>query len=123
MARLAIVGSRRYPRLELVRQLVHRLKPSTVVVSGGCWGVDRAAVAAAASAGLASEEMPAEWQRFGRSAGFRRNAALVASVDGLIAFWDGRSQGTAHSIALARSRGIWLRVYGPDGRVVEQSVA
>lgn len=121
MSRLAIVGSRGYQHLQLVAAFVSGLRPSTVVVSGGARGVDRAAEQAARSLGRAVDVLPAEWQRHGRSAGYRRNEQLVASVDGLVAFWDGASRGTAHSIRLARQRGIWLRVYGPRGAILPES--
>lgn len=120
MKRLAIVGSRGFAPLELVAQFVTMLRPTTIVVSGGARGVDTAAIAAAAGRGLATEVICANWRAFGRSAGYRRNVQLVNAVHGLVAFWDLQSRGTAHSIALARQRGIWLRVYGPDGKVVPQ---
>lgn len=111
MARLAIVGSRGFANLAAVRQFVGRLRPSTVVVSGGARGVDQVAVEAAKARGLAVDIFPADWDRYGRSAGFKRNKELVDSVDGLVAFWDGQSRGTWHSVRLAQQRGIWLRVF------------
>lgn len=118
MARLAIVGSRGYPRPDLVQQLVAGLKPTTVVVSGGARGVDNWAEQAARKRGLSVDIFPADWQQFGKSAGYIRNRAIIDSVDGVVAFWDGQSRGTAHAIQLARKRGIWLRVYGIDGNKI-----
>jgi hypothetical protein len=116
MARLAIVGSRDFANLDLVRAFIARLRVTTTVVSGGAPGVDRAAEAAANARELGTDIFPAEWDVHGRSAGMRRNEQMIATVDGLVAFWDGRSRGTAHAISVARARGIWLRVYGADGR-------
>jgi hypothetical protein len=118
MKYLAIVGSRGYERLELVKALVARLRPSTVVVSGGARGVDRTAQATAFQRGLQVKVFPPDWQRFGKSAGFKRNEQIVKQADGMVAFWDGQSKGTAHSIQLARKKRIWLRVYGPDGQII-----
>ena len=115
MARLAIVGSRDFGDSGLVRRFVDRLRASTVVVSGGARGVDRVAVDAARLRDLGTEVFPADWDRFGRSAGIRRNADLVASVDGLVAFWDGSSPGTRDAIRRALDLGIWVRVYRVDG--------
>lgn len=50
--RVAIVGSRTHPDLEIVRTYVRSLAVGTVVISGGAEGVDRAAVEEATAAGL-----------------------------------------------------------------------
>jgi len=50
--------------------------------------------------------MPADWNRFGRSAGYRRNEEMAKIADMAILFWDGQSRGTAHMMPLLRTRGI-----------------
>lgn len=117
MRKLAIVGSRDYPSLDLVREFVRSLRPDTVVVSGGARGVDRVAVDEAQLLCREWEVFEADWSK-GRSAGFERNVRLVGEVDGLVAFWDGKSRGTKHSIDLARTKGIWFRIFGPDGEIM-----
>ena len=53
---------------------------------------------------------PADWDAYGKSAGYRRNAEMAnyAKEDNgvLIAFWDGKSKGTKHMIDIAKSSGI-----------------
>ncbi len=120
MRRLAIVGSRTYPRLADVDAFVLKLKPTTIVVSGGAAGVDRRAAEAARRRGLGVEEFFPDWDRYLNLAGLIRNEKMVDAVDGLAAFWDLQSSGTRHSIKLAKERGIWLLVYGPDGEIVER---
>lgn len=115
MKRLAIVGSRDFPNLPLVKQFVERLQRDTVVVSGGARGVDSVAVEAARQRGLATEVFEADWDRLGKRAGIDRNARMIDTVDGLVAFWDGKSRGTQHAIQCAKTRGIWVRVYVIDG--------
>lgn len=115
MKRLAIVGSRDFPKPELVKQFVERLQRDTVVVSGGARGVDSVAVEAARQRGLATEVFEADWDRLGKRAGIERNARMIDTVHGLVAFWDGKSRGTQHAIQCAKSRGLWLRVYVIDG--------
>lgn len=56
---------------------------------------------------------PAQWERYGKSAGFRRNEAMAHVADALIAVWDGSSPGTRHRIATARQRGLRLFVWQP----------
>ena len=42
----------------------------------------------------------------------RRNIEMVDIADEVIAFWDGYSYGTAHTIALAVKKGIPIRIIG-----------
>lgn len=55
-------------------------------------------------------EYPAEWKKYGKSAGYRRNEQMAANADALIAFWDGTSKGTGHMIDIAKSKGLPTRV-------------
>jgi hypothetical protein len=43
-------------------------------------------------------EFPANWTAYGKRAGFMRNQDMCDFGDGLLAFWDGKSKGTAHMI-------------------------
>lgn len=99
---VAIVGSREYPRMQAVRDFVEQLSIDTIVVSGGARGVDRTAAHAARARGLIVIEFFADWQRYGQSAGFRRNEEIVKLAERVVAFWDGKSKGTAHTLRLAR---------------------
>lgn len=125
--RVAIVGSRppkpdappelreRYAALvKRVWAYVGALDHGTVIVSGNCRGVDRAAEAAARTRGFEVMSFPAQWNRddgtFDRGAGFARNATIVANADRLAAFTLGTG-GTANTIALARKRGIPVEVF------------
>jgi hypothetical protein len=42
----------------------------------------------------------ADWETHGKSAGFIRNHEIIKNCDKVIAFWDGVSKGTGHSITL-----------------------
>lgn len=57
----------------------------------------------------------ADWNTFGKSAGPRRNAAMVleGQPDYAVAFWDYQSRGTANCIALCRDAGIPVRIVTP----------
>jgi hypothetical protein len=103
--KVAIVGSRDYPDLEAVRQYVYTLPTNTTVVSGGAHGVDSAAEQAARERGLGVLIFPAEWDKYGKQAGFRRNADIVNAADKVVAFWSQGSKGTAHTIRIAREAG------------------
>ena len=55
---------------------------------------------------LKVHSFPANWDKYGKSAGYRRNAEMADFADGLLAFWDGKSKGTGHMIDLAKKKGI-----------------
>jgi hypothetical protein len=108
--KIAIVGSRDYHDPSAVQACVSSLPPDTIVVSGGARGVDSWAERAARARGLAVEIHPANWDAYGKRAGFVRNYEIIKSADRVVAFWDGRSKGTAHSIRVARELGKELEI-------------
>lgn len=101
--KVAIVGSRTFPHLSKVVDLVKALPAGTVVVSGGARGVDFTAETAAKDAGLDIEIYPADWKGKGAAAGMIRNWSIIRAADRVVAFWDGSSTGTKHSIHIAKS--------------------
>jgi len=42
-----------------------------------------------------------EWNKYGKSAGYKRNSLIINEADKVVAFWKGESKGTKHSIDLA----------------------
>lgn len=65
--------------------------------------------------GLEVVEHIPDWTT-GRRAGFVRNQRIVDDADRVVAFWDGSSSGTAHTIQVTRLARKPLKVYGPDGK-------
>ena len=106
--KLAVVGSRNfddYAWMERCLFSVVRAEELEAVVSGGARGADALAERFAASHGVPLVVVPADWKKFGRSAGPVRNAEIVRLADIVVAFWDGRSPGTRDTRARARLAG------------------
>ncbi len=110
--RVAVVGSRGFPALGLVREFVAQLPASVVLVSGGARGVDQCAAAAWRSRGFVPVVLPFV-RSLGRAGGPVRNRQLVASVGLVVAFWDGCSSGTAGAVEIARRSGVPVFVVLP----------
>jgi hypothetical protein len=103
--KLAIVGSRTFNDYELLKNTVYRIKSSVLqIISGGAKGADSLAKRYADDNDIELVEFIPDWNKYGRSAGFRRNVEIVENCDALIAFWDGVSNGTNHSINLAKEK-------------------
>lgn len=110
MIRVAIVGSRDFRSERLVRSVVRDLAPDAVVITGGARGVDSWAEDEARKRGLLVVVHRADWRGAGRGAGMLRNTKIVIDCDSVIAFWDGKSRGTADTIAKARKAGKAVEV-------------
>lgn len=91
-----------------------------VIVEGGARGADELAGQYAKNRGYELVVMKADWDKFGKSAGYRRNEAMhlkIASCTGdndraCICFWDGESRGTKHNFMLAEDYKNPIFVYG-----------
>lgn len=106
--RLAVVGSRTFTDYSLLCRwmgfMLRGIEPEDIeIVSGGACGADSLAERYALADGLAYKEFPADWHRNGRRAGFIRNREIVLRAERVLAFWDGCSAGTKHTINLATS--------------------
>lgn len=86
----------------------------TEVVSGGATGADHCGELWARKNGLPLTVMPADWRKHGKGAGPRRNREMACVAEGLIAFWNGESRGTADMLRVAREkRLLTLTMRGP----------
>lgn len=101
--KIAIIGSRDFTDYQLVEDTVFahlNLKAIELVVSGGARGADTLAERFARQWGITMKVFPAQWGKYGNSAGYRRNVDIIKEADIVFAFWDGKSKGTQHSFDL-----------------------
>ena len=110
--RTIIAGSRTVHRIKDISDAVYfsKFKP-TVILSGGAKGADSLGEEWAAELKIPIEIYPADWERYGRGAGFKRNALMASKADALIAVWDAQSRGTKHMIQTATALKLQVYVY------------
>lgn len=89
----------------------------TVVLSGTANGADKLGEAWAEANGIPVERYPADWNKHGKSAGYKRNELMATKADALIAIWDGESKGTKHMMDIATRAGLKVyKVYAPTAK-------
>ena len=114
--KVIIAGSRGFSNYKLLKEECNkalREKKKThnvIIVSGHARGADTLGEKYAADENLDLEIYPADWKKFGKSAGFRRNEQMAEVADAVIAFWNGESHGTKHMIDIAEEKGLKTKV-------------
>ena len=83
------------------------------VVSGTARGIDTHGELWAKQHNKRITRFPADWDTYGKSAGYKRNEEMADYADALIAVWDGVSKGTKHMIDIATKKGLKVFVYEP----------
>ena len=104
--RLIIAGSRAFTDYQLLCQTLaserHRI---TEVIHGGARGADQLGFRWALQHHIRSRCFAADWERFGKTAGVRRNHQIAQAGDVLVVFGDEPSPGTAHLIQCMQALG------------------
>lgn len=97
--KVIIAGSRNVKDYSLVVQSVQRSGfDITEVVCGGATGPDTLGEQWAINNNIPVKHMPADWNRYGNSAGPMRNRQMAEYADAAIVIWDGESRGSRNMI-------------------------
>lgn len=84
-----------YQFAKFMDKLIARFpRDEVVILEGGDDGTDYLAFLYALRRGIKSLTFPADWDGQGKSAGFIRNAEMMAIATHCVTFWDGESKGT-----------------------------
>lgn len=101
--KLAVIGSRTFNNVDLLNEILKQhLDNISCIISGGANGADSLAENWAKQNNIDTEIYLPDWQKYGKQAGYLRNVEIIKNSDQCIAFWDGKSKGTAHSISLCK---------------------
>ena len=114
-----VVGSRTFNDYSCMCKVLDHLlqnKKEITIVSGGARGADNLAEQYAKEHGYDLKVFPADWNKYGKSAGYKRNTQMHEFIAlhknrGVIAFWDGSSKGTTHNFDLVKQYNTPIRVY------------
>lgn len=107
--KVAIVGSRSFTDYHFLAKCLNALfhEPcfDITILSGGAKGADTLGALYANDRKWQLVYYLPDWDKYGKSAGFRRNELMSRAADIVIAFWDGESSGTKHMIQFSRGLG------------------
>ena len=120
---LLIAGSRGYNNYDEMKEktdyiLSHKIAQGYCIhiVSGGARGADSLAKMYAEERKYEYHEFPADWNTYGKSAGYIRNRRMHEFIcqfpsREVLCFWDGQSKGTSHNFELCKTYKNPLRIY------------
>lgn len=117
--KILVCGSRGWSLDEPIREQLEQFCGSVTVIHGAADGADAIGGQIAAELGFDVIACPAEWHRYGKSAGPIRNRQMLTEHEPelVLAFvrdWD-NSPGTRHMVGIAEKAGVETRVFDESG--------
>ena len=115
--KIIIAGGRDFMDYNLLKEKANkilqekRVSHKIVIISGCARGADTLGLRYASENAFDVEEYPANWDKYGKKAGYMRNVEMAENANALIAFWDGKSPGTDYTIKYAIKMGRKVNVH------------
>lgn len=110
--RIIVCGDREWRDSSVIERFIKAYGANTVI-HGGCRGADSLAGEVARRLGLHVLEIPAEWSKYGLSAGPIRNQKMIElNPDAVLAFHNDiqNSKGTKDMVTRAKESGVPVRI-------------
>lgn len=112
--KVIVAGGRKFDDYNLLKEkldyYLSQRKEEIIIISGTANGADSLGERYAKEKGYKVLRMPANWDLYGKSAGYRRNNQMATIADACVVFWDGKSPGTKHMIDIAKNKNLLLRI-------------
>lgn len=132
LVNICVVGSRTFTDYKVLSSVLGVLPMNCPIVStadtnqficGGARGADSLGEKWANDRKLPTVSVLPDWGQHGKAAGFIRNVKMALLTDVLVAFWDGKSNGTRHMLRTCRDginkrcpkHPIQMFLHTPDG--------
>ena len=116
MRKILVCGSREYKDKQMIAQVMWEqwLIGKFELIHGDATGADSMAKAIAKENNIFVHTLPAEWDKYGRTAGPIRNIQMLEMKPVLVlAFYNKvESKGTSHTVTEAKKRGIPVKIFG-----------
>jgi hypothetical protein len=115
--KILICGDRNWSDKHFIKDKMKDIDSSTIIIEGGCKGVDKLSAEVAKEMGLTIKEYPADWT-LGKKAGPIRNRKMLEEKpDEVWAFHNNieKSKGTKDMINAAKKKNIFIRIFKHSG--------
>lgn len=116
--RVIVCGDREYSDYEVFKSQLSQVLAeyeNVTLVSGHAKGVDTMAERYALEKNIPIKVFPAEWKKYGKSAGPIRNATMLKyaleQTAIVVAFWNGSSRGTGNMLKQAKGAGVECHLF------------
>ena len=112
--RVIVCGSRDWADYKTIEEEIQKLPKNSVI---GCRGADGIAHEIASKNGFQTQVYYAEWNKYGKSAGPKRNLVMLNSgADLVLAFHlqdrdIESSKGTKHMVKIAKDKNVPVRIF------------
>lgn len=114
MFRVIIAGGREFNNYQYLKDsmdyFLQNIDDDISVICGMARGADTLGEKYAKENGYEVCYFPADWDKYGKAAGYIRNEEMADNADALVAFWDGSSRGTKHMIDIANKHKLMVRI-------------
>lgn len=113
MLKIIVAGSRSFNNYELLTERLNfyiGTHTDVEIVSGTARGADKLGERYATEKGFLIKRFPADWDKYGKRAGYLRNEEMAKYASHAVIFWDGVSRGTANMIELCERYSLNYRV-------------
>ena len=114
MFKVIIAGGRDFSNYELLKtkldKILSNINQPIQIVSGTANGADTLGERYAKERNYQIKQFPANWNTYGKRAGYLRNEQMAKYADACVCFWDYQSKGTKHMIELSKEYNLKLRV-------------
>lgn len=115
---LVVAGTRTFNNYELLKRKITEIflnkytaeGKTLEIVSGGARGADNLGEQFAHEHKLPLRIFPADWNKYGKSAGMLRNQQMADYAAAAIVFWDGKSRGSRNMILEMKKRSKPVKV-------------
>lgn len=115
--RVIVAGSRDFNDYEFLKERLDHLLTKKledfeiIIVSGTAYGADKLGERYANEKGFGIDRYPADWNQYGKSAGYMRNTQMAENAEACVVFRVNNSKGSTHMINIANEKNLLLRYY------------
>ena len=108
--RLAVIGSKEFHDYQKFKAVLDEIFGITTIVSGAAVGTDTMTAGYALEHNIKLIEFPPDFEKHGGDAKHVRDRQIVENCDQLIAFYDGKCEGTKYTMDYADKMVIPVKV-------------